>query len=62
MFTNTDIIAELIYEHLTIEPMVVQKHDEKTTLLAFAEGKEIKKYVIRIECDIATPKQVSIGN
>ena len=28
-FTNTDIITGLVYEHMTVEPMVIQKLDKK---------------------------------
>ena len=73
--TNTDIINELIYEHTTVEPMVVQKLDEKTTLVVFPEGEKIEKicntlqlietyldHRVQIGCNSATPKQVSMGD
>ena len=28
-FTNPDIVAELVYEHTTIEPLVVQRLEER---------------------------------
>ena len=44
---NSDTITELVYEHMKVEAMVVQKCDETNTLLVFTEGEEIeKKYVI----------------
>ena len=42
-FMNPDIVVGLVYEHTTIEPMVVQKMDEINTLLVFAEGENIEK-------------------
>ena len=42
-FMNPDIIAGLVYEHTTIEPMVVQSLDQKKTLLVFTEGEDIEK-------------------
>ena len=32
---NADIILGLVYKHTDVEPMVVQKYNEKTTLLVF---------------------------
>ena len=43
VFTNSDIIAGLLYEHTALKPMVVQKLDEKNTLLVFTEGEDIEK-------------------
>ena len=40
---NTDIVVGLVYEHTTIQPMVVQRLDERNTLLVFAEGENIVK-------------------
>ena len=42
-FMNPDIIAGLIYEHKIVEPMVVQKLDEKNTLLVFTGGVDTEK-------------------
>ena len=42
-FTNPDIIAGLVYEDTTVEPMAVQRLDERNTLLVFAEGGNIEK-------------------
>ena len=42
-FMNLDIIVSLLYEHTTVEPMVVQKLDKKNTLLVIAEGENIEK-------------------
>ena len=43
IFMNSDIIAGLVYEHTTVQLMVVQRLDERNTLLVFAEGENIKK-------------------
>ena len=43
MFTNVDIIVGLVYENMNVEPMVVQIFDEKSTLLVFLEGEEVKQ-------------------
>ena len=40
---NADIITGLIYKHMDVESVVVQKLNEKTTLFVFPGGKEIKK-------------------
>ena len=39
-FMNPDILAVLFYEHMTTEPMVVQKLDGKKTLLVFTENED----------------------
>ena len=49
VFTNCDINAGLVYEHTTVEPVVIQTLDEKNTLLVFTESEDIIKYVIH--CD-----------
>ena len=43
-FMNPDIIAGLVYEHTTVEPLVVQILDEKN--FVFMQGKDIENYVI----------------
>ena len=70
-FTNPDIISGLVYEHTTVEPMVVQKMDERNTLLVFAEGENLEKscqtlwsikmwlgHSVHTGYNIATPKQM----
>ena len=42
-FMNPNIVVGLVYEHTAIEPMVVQRMDERNTLLVFAEGENIEK-------------------
>ena len=42
-FMNPDIVTELVYEHTTMEPVVVQRLDDRNTLLVFAEGENIKR-------------------
>ena len=42
-FMNPEIMAGLMYERTTIEPMVVQRLDERNTLLVFAKGENIEK-------------------
>ena len=42
---NVDIIVGLVYEHINMEPVVVQKLDAKGILLVFPEGEEVEKYV-----------------
>ena len=49
LFMNSDIIAGLVYKQMTIELVVVQKCDEKNTLLVFTEGEDLEKYVLH--CD-----------
>ena len=46
VFRNSDIITGLVYENTTVEPGVVQKLNEKNTLLVFTESEDIEKYVI----------------
>ena len=48
-FMNPDINTGLVFEHTTIELMVVQKFYEKNTLLVFLENEDIENYVIH--CD-----------
>ena len=43
VFINLDIIARLVYEHISIEPMVVQILNEKNSLLAFRECEDTEK-------------------
>ena len=43
VFTNPDIIAGLVYECTTVEPLVVQRLDERNPLLVFTEGEDIEK-------------------
>ena len=43
VFMNSDIIVGPMYEHTTVESMVVQRLDERNTLLVFAEGETIEK-------------------
>ena len=45
VFTNPGIIVGLVYEHTTVEPMVIQKLEERNTLLVTEEGKILKNYV-----------------
>ena len=42
-FTNSDIIAWLLYEHMTVKPVVVETVDEKNTLLVSTESEDIEK-------------------
>ena len=42
VFMISDITG-LVYEHMTIEPVVVQNHDENNTLLVFMESEDIEK-------------------
>ena len=41
--TNPDVITGLVYEHTTVEPMVVQNLDEKNIFVVFTEGEDIEK-------------------
>ena len=38
-----DIIVGLVYQHMNVEPMVVQKLDTNATLVVFPEGEEVEK-------------------
>ena len=42
-FMNANIVVGIAYEHTDVEPVVVQKFDEKATLLVFPEGEEGEK-------------------
>ena len=74
VFMNSDIIAGLVNEHMTVEPVVVQKPDDKNTLLVFTESEDIEKicntlqsiemwlgHNVNIGCDVATTKRVLMG-
>ena len=43
LFTNLDIVAGLVYEHKTVEPVVVQRVDERNPLLVFTEGENVEE-------------------
>ena len=73
VFTNPDIVTGLLYEHTTVEPVVVQRVDDRNTLLVFEEGENIEKlhqklrsieiwlgHSVQSGCDIATPEQISV--
>ena len=73
-FTNPDIIVGLVYEHTTLEPMVVQRLHERNTLLVFAEVKNIKEssrtlqsmeiwlgHSVNTGCNVATQEQMVVG-
>ena len=60
---------------MTVEPLVVQKLDEKNTLLVSTEGEDIEEMcntlqsikiwlgcLVHIGCDVATPEQVMMWN
>ena len=72
---NPHITAGLVYEYTTVELMVVQRLDERNTLLVFAESEDIGKlcstlqsiemwmdHSVNTGCDVATPKQIVMGN
>ena len=74
MFTNSDIITGLVIECTTVEPVVIQKHHEKNTLLVFTESQDFKKICNTFQfiemwlgcsentgCNVTTTKQVSGG-
>ena len=72
-FMNDDIIAGLVYEHMNVEPMIVQKLHAKAMLLVFPKSEEVERicntlksiemwlgHSVKIGCDVATPGQVSM--
>ena len=74
-FMNPDIIAGLVYEHTTIETMVVQRLDERNTLLIHAEGENIEKlcstlqsikiclgHSVNTGCHVAPHEQMMAGD
>ena len=71
---NPDIVVGLVYEHTTIEPMVIQRLDERNTLLVFVEGENSEMlcwtlwsiemwlgHSVHTGCEIATPEQMMVG-
>ena len=46
---NDSIIVGLIYEHIDVEPMVVQKLDAKATSLVFQKVRKWRKYVVHYD-------------
>ena len=42
-FMNLGIVLGLVYEHTTVEPVVVWRLNERNTLLGFVEGENIEK-------------------
>ena len=74
MFTNPDIVPGLVYEHTTVETVVVQRLDDRNTLLVFAEGENIEKLCeklwtleiwlgcsVHTGCSVVTPEQMMLG-
>ena len=74
VFTKPDTVVGLVYEHTTVEPVVVQRVDDRNTLLVFAEGENIEKLCQTLQsieiwldnrvytgCGIATPEQMMLG-
>ena len=73
VFTNLDMNVGLVYEYTTVEPVVVQREDDRNTLLVFAESENIelclKLQCVEIwlghsghtGCDIATLEQIMLG-
>ena len=43
VFMNSGIIAGLVHAHMAIEPVEVQKLDEKNALLIFTEGENTEE-------------------
>ena len=43
VFMNDNIIVGLVYKHMNMEPMVIQKLDAKATLLVIPEGEKVEK-------------------
>ena len=44
-FMNLGIVMGLVYEHITVEPVVVQRLGDRNTLLDFEEGEILRIYV-----------------
>ena len=42
LLTNSDMITGIVYAHMTIEPVVIQKLDEKNTLLVLTESEDMQ--------------------
>ena len=74
VFTNPEIFVGLVYEHTTVEPVVVQRADARNTLLVFAESENIEELCEKLQsveiwlgcsvntgCDVATPEQMMLG-
>ena len=64
----------LVFEHTTVEPVVVQRVDDRNTLLVFAEGKNNEKLCQKLQpieiwlchsvctgCDVASQEQMTLG-
>ena len=73
-FTNPNIVVELVYEHTTAEPMVIQRLDERNTLVVFAEDENIEMlcqtvqsisvwlgHSVHTGCNMATSEQMMVG-
>ena len=43
MFINLDIIVRLVFEHTSIEHVVIQKLDTRATLLVFLEDVDVQR-------------------
>ena len=40
---NLDVIIGLVFEHMSVEPVVIQKLDMRATLLVFPEDVDVKR-------------------
>ena len=60
-FVNTDIIAGLVYEHMTVEPVVIQTLDEKKNLLVLTESEDITKCKTLQSIEMWLGHSVNIG-
>ena len=73
VFTNLDIAVGLVYENTTVEPVIVQRVNDRNTSLVFAEGENIVKLCQKLQsieiwlgssihtgCDVATSEQMML--
>ena len=74
VYTNPNIVAGLVYEHTTVETVVVQRVDNRNTLLVFAENENIEELCQKLQSveiwlghhvhtgfDVATLEQMMLG-
>ena len=49
MFTNSDIIVGLVFGHMCVEPVVIQKLDMMATLLVFLEDVYVERIFTKLQ-------------
>ena len=49
MFMNSDIIVGFWFEHMNVEPVVIQNLDMRSTLLVFPEDVDVQNFCTSLQ-------------